>query len=62
LVPEEVPLEPEKEHRFTTQMRYFLRAVQGIEPPVNSAVQATELMEMLDAIYAAGHSAFKQIR
>jgi predicted dehydrogenase len=62
LAPVEVPLEPEKENRFTTQMRYFLRAVQGIEPPVNSAVQATELMEMLDAIYAAGHTAFTQIR
>jgi hypothetical protein len=43
-------------------MRYFLRAVQGVEPPVNSAVQATELMEMVDAIYAAGHTAFTQIR
>jgi len=62
LIPVEVPLEPEKENRFTTQMRYFLRAVQGVEPPVNSAVQATELMEMVDAIYAAGHTAFKQIR
>ncbi len=36
---------------FELQMRNFLGAVAGRNPPLNSAEQAVYLMEMLDAIY-----------
>ena len=46
----ELPFEPVP-HEFVPQMQNFLRAIKGIEPPINSAIQAVKLMEMLDAIY-----------
>jgi predicted dehydrogenase len=38
-------------HEFVPQMENFLKAIKGIEPPINSSIQAVKLMEMLDAIY-----------
>ena len=46
----ELPFEPVR-HEFVPQMQNFLRAITGTEPPINSAVQAVKLMEILDAIY-----------
>jgi predicted dehydrogenase len=46
----ELPFEPVT-HEFVAQMQNFLRAINGVEPPINSAVQAVKLMEILDAIY-----------
>ncbi len=46
----DLPFEPVK-NEFIPQMRNFLRAIQGEEPPINSSLQAVQLMEMLDAIY-----------
>ena len=46
----ELPFEPVP-HEFVPQMQNFLKAIKGVEPPINSAVQAVKLMEMLDAIY-----------
>ena len=38
-------------HEFVPQMQNFLRAIRGEEAPINSSIQAVQLMEMLDAIY-----------
>jgi predicted dehydrogenase len=38
-------------HEFVPQMQNFVRAIHGLEPPINSSIQAVQLMEMLDAIY-----------
>jgi predicted dehydrogenase len=38
-------------HEFVPQMQNFARAIHGLEPPVNSSIQAVQLMEVLDAIY-----------
>ncbi|MBV9671736.1 MAG: Gfo/Idh/MocA family oxidoreductase [Verrucomicrobia bacterium] len=38
-------------HEFVPQMRNFLRAAAGLEAPINSSLQALQLMEMLDAVY-----------
>lgn len=38
-------------HEFVPQMQNFVQAVYGLEPPINSSIQAVQLMEMLDAIY-----------
>jgi predicted dehydrogenase len=46
----ELPFEPVP-HEFVPQMKNFLKAIRGVEPPINSAVQAVKLMEILDAIY-----------
>jgi predicted dehydrogenase len=46
----ELPFEPVP-HEFVPQMQNFIKAIKGVEPPINSAVQAVQLMEMLDAIY-----------
>jgi len=46
----ELPFEPVP-NEFVPQMENFLRAINGVEPPINSAVQAVKLMEILDAIY-----------
>jgi predicted dehydrogenase len=51
LVTVDLSVEQDSESRMAIQMRYFLRAIEGVEPPINSAIQATQLMEMLDAIY-----------
>jgi predicted dehydrogenase len=32
-------------------MQNFVRAIHGLEAPINSSIQAVQLMEMLDAIY-----------
>ncbi len=40
---------------FELQLRNFVEAIQGRAEPTNSAEQAFELMEMLDAIYASSH-------
>ena len=49
-----VPLElPDATDSFELQLRNFLGAVAGREAPINSAEQAVQLMEMLDAIYAS---------
>ena len=46
------PIEPSAyAHEFFPQMNNFLRAVKGVEAPINSSHQAVQLMEMLDAIY-----------
>ena len=44
---------PDAADSFELQMRNFLAAVAGKAPPANSARQAVQLMEMLDAIYAS---------
>jgi predicted dehydrogenase len=46
----QLPFDPVP-HEFVPQMQNFLRAINGVEPPINSAVQAVKLMEILDAIY-----------
>jgi predicted dehydrogenase len=38
-------------HEFVPQMQNFVRAIHGLEAPINSSIQAVQLMEMLDAIY-----------
>ena len=38
---------------FELQLRNFLDAIAGRAQPINSADQALQLMEMLDAIYAS---------
>jgi len=49
-----VPIElPDGTDRFELQLRNFLDAVAGRAAPVNSAEQAVQLMEMLDAIYTS---------
>ena len=44
---------PDDRDSFELQLRNFLDAVAGRAEPVNSAAQAVQLMEMLDAIYAS---------
>lgn len=44
---------PDKADSFELQLRNFLDAIAGRAAPVNSAEQAVQLMEMLDAIYAS---------
>jgi predicted dehydrogenase len=41
----ELPFAPVP-HEFVPQMQNFLRAINGLEPPINSAVQAVKLMEI----------------
>lgn len=49
-----VPIKlPDKTDSFELQLRNFLDAIAGRAAPMNSAKQAVELMEMLDAIYAS---------
>ena len=49
-----VPIELREEaDSFELQLRNFLDAIAGRAAPVNSAEQALQLMEMLDAIYAS---------
>jgi predicted dehydrogenase len=55
LVSAEVAL-AEKEDNFIPQMQNFLRSIRGKEAPINSSIQALQLMEMLDAIYSSGQS------
>jgi predicted dehydrogenase len=50
LVDSELPFD-EVPHVFIPQMKNFLLAIRGEEPPINSALQAVQLMEILDAIY-----------
>jgi predicted dehydrogenase len=51
---ETVPVElPDDADSFELQLRNFLDAIAGRAHPVNDSVQALELMEMLDAIYAS---------
>lgn len=48
------PIElPDQADSFELQMRNFLDAIAGRAAPINSAEQAVQLMEMLDAIYAS---------
>jgi predicted dehydrogenase len=44
---------PDETDRFELQLRNFVDAVAGRAAPINSAEQALQLMEMLDAIYAS---------
>lgn len=55
LVSVDVPL-GERENNFIPQMRNFLRSIGGGEAPINSSIQALQLMEILDAIYSSGQS------
>jgi predicted dehydrogenase len=55
LVSVDVPL-AEKEDNFIPQMRNFLRSIRSQEAPINSSIQALQLMEILDAIYSSGQS------
>jgi predicted dehydrogenase len=55
LVDAELPFEPVK-HEFVAQMENFLYAIQGDTPPINSSIQAVELMEMIDAVYQSSLS------
>ncbi len=55
LVSVDLPL-PDVPHQFIPQMRNFLEAVKGEAAPVNSALQAVQLMEMLDAIYQSSRT------
>jgi predicted dehydrogenase len=49
-----VPVElPDEVDSFELQLRNFLDGIAGRAAPVNSAEQAVQLMEMLDAIYAS---------
>lgn len=49
-----VPIVPADDcDSFELQLRNFLDAIAGRAEPVNSAAQAVQLMEMLDAIYAS---------
>jgi predicted dehydrogenase len=49
-----VPLElPDDADSFELQLRNFIDAIAGRAVPRNSAAQAVQLMEMLDAIYAS---------
>jgi predicted dehydrogenase len=50
LVDVEMPFEPVK-HEFVAQMENFLLAIQGDVSPINSSIQAVQLMEMIDAVY-----------
>ena len=50
LVDVELPFEPVK-HEFVAQMENFLLAIQGDVSPINSSIQAVQLMEMIDAVY-----------
>ena len=50
LVSVDLPI-PDVPHLFTPQMRNFLEAVRGDAPPINSSLQAVQLMEILDAVY-----------
>jgi predicted dehydrogenase len=51
---ETVPIElPDEIDSFELQLRNLLDAIAGRSAPVNSAEQAVQLMEMLDAIYAS---------
>jgi predicted dehydrogenase len=50
LVPVDLPF-ADVPHQFTPQMRNFLEAVRGDAPPINSSLQAVQLMEILDAVY-----------
>jgi len=52
LVSVDVPL-GERENNFIPQMRNFLRSIRGQEAPINSSVQALQLMEIPDAIYSS---------
>jgi predicted dehydrogenase len=49
-VPVELPGEVDS---FELQLRNFIDAIAGRSAPINSAEQAVQLMEMLDAIYAS---------
>jgi hypothetical protein len=55
LVDSELPFE-NVPYEFVPQMQNFLRATWGEEAPVNSSIQAVQLMEMLDAIYESSHT------
>ena len=49
-----VPVDlPDDTDSFELQLRNFLDAIRGRAEPINSADQALQLMEMLDAIYAS---------
>jgi predicted dehydrogenase len=49
-----VPVElPDETDSFELQLRNFVDAIAGRAEPINSADQALQLMEMLDAIYAS---------
>jgi predicted dehydrogenase len=37
-------------------MRNFLEAVRGDAPPINSSLQAVQLMEILDAVYQSSRT------
>jgi predicted dehydrogenase len=50
LIDVEMPFEPVK-HEFVAQMENFLHAIQGDISPINSSIQAVQLMEMIDAVY-----------
>ena len=50
LVKVDVPFPPVKQE-FVPQMENFLQAIFGEASAVNSAAQAVQLMEMLDAVY-----------
>jgi predicted dehydrogenase len=55
LIDSELPFE-RVPYEFVPQMKNFLRATWGEEAPVNSSIQAVQLMEMLDAIYESSHT------
>lgn len=50
LVDATIPFEPVK-HEFVAQMENFLGAIQGDISPINSSIQAVQLMGMIDAVY-----------
>jgi predicted dehydrogenase len=37
-------------------MANFLRSIRGQEAPINSSIQAHNLMEILDAVYSSGQT------
>jgi predicted dehydrogenase len=51
-IKQELPFEStELQHDFMQQMKNFLSAIEGEESPINSSIQAVQLMEILDAVY-----------
>src|ERR1700730_11382945 len=51
-IKQELPFEStELQHDFMQQMKNFLSAIEGEESPINSSIQAVQLMEIIDAVY-----------
>jgi predicted dehydrogenase len=47
---------PNVPHQFVPQMRNFLEAIRGDAAPINSAIQAVQLMQILDAVYQSSRT------